>query len=98
MSLPLEMTAVVFDRPNEFTVRTIPTPRPTPGHALVRVAASMVCATDRKILAGTFTGTTFPHVPGHEFSGELVALGPAVGGPPIGTRVAADGPAASATS
>ena len=87
MSLPLEMTAVVFDRPNEFTVRTIPTPRPTPGHALVRVAASMVCATDRKILAGTFTGTTFPHVPGHEFSGEIVALGPGVGGPPIGTRV-----------
>lgn len=87
MSLPLEMTAVVFDRPNEFAVRTIPTPRPTPGHALVRVAASMVCATDRKILAGTFAGTAFPHVPGHEFSGEIVALGPGVEGPPIGTRV-----------
>jgi L-iditol 2-dehydrogenase len=87
MSLPLEMTAVVFDRPNEFAVRTVPTPRPTPGHALIRVAASMVCATDRKILAGKFAGTTFPHVPGHEFSGEIVALGPGVDGPPIGTRV-----------
>jgi L-iditol 2-dehydrogenase len=87
MSLPLEMTAVVFDRPHEFAVRQVPTPRPTPGHALVRVAASMVCATDRKILAGTFAGTTFPHVPGHEFSGEIVALGPGVDGPPIGTRV-----------
>ena len=87
MSLPLEMRAVVFDRPNEFAVRTIPTPRPTPGHVLVRVAGSMVCATDRKILAGKFAGTTFPHVPGHEFSGEVVALGPGVDGPPIGTRV-----------
>jgi len=87
VSLPLEMTAIVFDRPNEFAVRTIATPRPAPGHVLVRVAASMVCATDRKILAGTFAGTTFPHVPGHEFSGEIVALGRGVDGPPIGARV-----------
>lgn len=87
MSLPLEMMAVVFDRPNVFAVRRIPTPRPSPGHVLVRVAASMVCATDRKILAGTFAGTAFPHVPGHEFSGDVVALGPGVDGPPIGTRV-----------
>jgi threonine dehydrogenase-like Zn-dependent dehydrogenase len=47
----------------------------------------MVCATDRKILAGTFAGTNFPHVPGHEFSGEVVALGRGVVAPPIGTRV-----------
>ena len=87
MSIPLEMTAVVFDRPHEFAVRTIPTPRPAPGHVLVRVAASMICATDRKILAGRFAGTAFPHVPGHEFSGEIVALGPGDAGPPIGTRV-----------
>jgi L-iditol 2-dehydrogenase len=87
VSLPLEMTAVVFDRPNEFAVRTIPTPRPARGHVLVRVAASMVCATDRKILAGKFPGTAFPHVPGHEFSGEIVDLGAGVDGPPIGTRV-----------
>ena len=87
MSLPLQMTAVVFERPGAFAVLRIPTPRPTPGHALVRVAASMICATDRKILAGTFAGTTFPHVPGHEFSGEIVTLGPGLEAPPIGTRV-----------
>ncbi len=87
MSLPLEMTAVVFDRPNEFAIRTVPTPRPVAGHVLVRVAASMVCATDRKILAGAFPGTSFPHIPGHEFAGEIMALGPGVDGPPTGTRV-----------
>ena len=87
MSLPLEMRAVVFERPDAFAVKTVPTPRPTPGHVLVRVAASMVCATDRKILAGKFAGTAFPHVPGHEFSGEVVALGPGVEGPFIGTPV-----------
>jgi L-iditol 2-dehydrogenase len=87
VSLPSEMTAVVFDRPDEFAVRTMPTPRPAPGDVLVRVAASMICATDRKILAGTFAGTTFPHVPGHEFSGEIVAHGAGVDGAAVGTRV-----------
>jgi len=87
MSLPLEMRAVVFERPGSFAVRTVPMPRPKPGHALVRVHASMVCATDRKILAGKFAGTVFPHVPGHEFSGVIVELGPDARGPSPGTRV-----------
>ena len=87
MSLPLEMRAVVFERPDAFAVRTVPTPRPAPGRTLVRVRASMVCATDRKILAGKFSGTKFPHVPGHEFSGEVVAVGPDVRGLALGTRV-----------
>lgn len=87
MSPASEMTAVVFDRPNEFAVRSIPTPRPKRGDALLRVRAAMVCATDRKILAGKFSGTTFPHVPGHEFSGEVVELGPDTRGPAPGTRV-----------
>ena len=87
MSLPSRMRAVVFEEPNRFALAEIPTPEPAPGHALVRVAASMVCATDRKVLAGKFAGTRFPHVPGHEFAGTVVALGPVTSGPPPGTRV-----------
>ena len=75
MSLPPRMRAVVFERPGSFTVTDVPTPRPARGEALVRVRASMVCATDQKILAGKFPATKFPHVPGHEFSGEVVAAG-----------------------
>ncbi|MDP9265040.1 MAG: alcohol dehydrogenase catalytic domain-containing protein [Chloroflexota bacterium] len=87
MSLPLRMRAVVFEAPERFAVCDVPTPRPEPGHALVRVRASMVCATDRKILSGAFAGTRFPHVPGHEFAGEVAALGPRTQGPVPGTRV-----------
>ena len=87
MTLPERMRAVVFEAPGRFAVREVPTPVPAAGHALVRVAASMVCATDRKILDGKFAGTRFPHVPGHEFSGTIESLGPATGGPPPGTRV-----------
>jgi len=69
------MRAVVFERPGSFTLTDMPTPRPGRGETLVRVRASMVCATDQKILAGKFPATRFPHVPGHEFSGEVVAAG-----------------------
>lgn len=80
------MRAVVFERPGSFTVTDVATPRPARGEALVRVHASMVCATDQKILAGKFPATKFPHVPGHEFSGEVVATGDGASVAP-GTRV-----------
>jgi L-iditol 2-dehydrogenase len=80
------MRAVVFERPGTFGVRAVPTPAAARGEALVRVRSSMVCATDQKILAGKFPRTRFPHVPGHEFSGEVVATGADVTVAP-GTRV-----------
>src|SRR3989441_1480606 len=83
------MLAVLFRAPNDAVVERIPSPRKTlPRHALVRVEASMVCATDRKILEGKFPGTVFPHVPGHEFSGEVIEVGEGVSGLEPGTRVA----------
>ncbi len=86
MSLPQRMLAVVFERPGELRLTDVPTPRPGRGEALLRVRASMVCATDQKIFAGTFPATKFPHVPGHEFSGEVVTTGDGVVVAP-GTRV-----------
>ena len=86
-AVPATMRAVVFPRPDEFGIETIAVPVPGREQALLRVRASMVCATDRKVLAGTFAGTAFPHVPGHEFAGDVVALGLGVTGPPVGTRV-----------
>lgn len=87
MTLPERMRAVVFEEPGRFALRDTRVPEPVVGQALIRVEASMVCATDRKILAGTFAGTNFPHVPGHEFAGTIASLGPATAGPPPGTRV-----------
>jgi L-iditol 2-dehydrogenase len=86
VSLPPRMRAVVFERPGTFALGDVATPRPARGEALVRVRSSMVCATDQKILAGKFPATRFPHVPGHEFSGEVVATGDDVALAP-GTRV-----------
>ena len=87
VSLPGRMSAVIFEAPERFSIADVPVPNPAAGYALVRVEASMVCGTDRKILAGRFAGTRFPHIPGHEFSGTIVGLGPGTRGPSPGTRV-----------
>ncbi len=86
-SIPARMRAVVFTAPGEFRVEDVVTPRPARGEVLLKVGASMICATDRKILEGKFAGTSFPHVPGHEFSGEVIALGEKVRDVALGSRV-----------
>ena len=81
------MKAVVATGSNRFEVTDVATPTPARGQALLRVKATTVCGTDQKILAGLFPGTRFPHIPGHEFAGEVVALGEGVDEVQPGDRV-----------
>jgi L-iditol 2-dehydrogenase len=71
----------------------IPTPDPGPGEALIRVRAMGVCGSDVHFYVDGRIGddiAPLPYILGHEFSGEIAALGPRVDGPPVGTRVAVD--------
>src|SRR5437660_7005173 len=81
------MKAVVATGAGRFEVCEVPTPTPGRGQALLRVKSTTVCGTDQKILAGLFPGTTFPHIPGHEFAGEVVAPGEGVDEVRPGDRV-----------
>jgi L-iditol 2-dehydrogenase len=81
------MLAVVIPEPNRFELSQVPIPTPGPAQVLLRVMASTMCGTDRKILAGQFPGTRFPHIPGHEFAGEIAAVGPGVDTWSVGNRV-----------
>jgi L-iditol 2-dehydrogenase len=82
------MRAVIYPEPNRFEVRAdVAVPRPGPGQALVAVMSTTICGTDQKIFAGRFPGTRFPHVPGHEFAGRVVAVGPDVDEVGPGDRV-----------
>src|SRR5919202_1410845 len=81
------MQAVVYPQANEMEMRAVAEPAPGPGQALLRVRASTICATDFKVFAGQFPGTRFPHVPGHEWSGDVVAVGPDVDEVAPGDRV-----------
>ncbi len=71
----------------------VPKPEPGPGEVLIRVRAVGVCGSDVHYYLDGHIGTakaTFPFTLGHEFAGEIVALGPGVEGLAVGTRVAVD--------
>jgi len=60
---------------------------------LVRIHAVGVCGSDVHYYVNGHIGDTrapCPFVLGHEFAGEVAALGRGGEGPPVGTRVAVD--------
>jgi 2-desacetyl-2-hydroxyethyl bacteriochlorophyllide A dehydrogenase len=83
------MRAAVIKAPGEVEVSTVEDPTPGPRDVVVDVAACGICGTDLHILQGEFA-PTLPVVPGHEFAGEVVAVGTAVTELRAGERVAVD--------
>jgi alcohol dehydrogenase len=68
--------AVVFEEFGRLAaVREVADPQPPPGGAVVRVAATGLCRSDWHAWMGHDDGVSLPHVPGHEFAGEVVAVG-----------------------
>ncbi|MGA5703737.1 zinc-dependent alcohol dehydrogenase family protein [Peterkaempfera bronchialis] len=83
------MKAVVITEPGSVELTTVEDPTPGPREVVVAVAACGLCGTDLHILQGEFA-PTLPIVPGHEFAGEVVAVGSAVTEVAVGARVAVD--------
>jgi len=69
------MRAVVFTEPDKFELADVPDPASRADLVIVSVKATTICATDVKILHGTVPFVKFPHIPGHEFGGEIVEVG-----------------------
>ena len=84
------MRAAIIDKPGEVRVGTVEDPTPGAGQLVVRVGACGVCGTDLHIADGEFPPTPYPIVPGHEFAGEIAAVGPGVTDFREGMRVAVD--------
>ncbi len=68
-------------------VREVEDPKPGPGEVLVRVRACGICGSDLHFYHGAFPAATAVP-PGHEYAGEIAALGEGVTGIEIGERVA----------
>lgn len=71
------------------TVETLPDPTPGPRDVVVSVAGCGICGTDLHIADGEFA-PTLPVTPGHEFAGEVVAVGRDVTEASLGDQVAVD--------
>jgi 2-desacetyl-2-hydroxyethyl bacteriochlorophyllide A dehydrogenase len=83
------MKAAVIESVGKAVVTEVPDPAPGPRDVVVRVAACGLCGTDLHILQGEFA-PELPIVPGHEFAGEVVAVGGGVTELAAGDRVAVD--------
>ncbi|MCK4323645.1 MAG: alcohol dehydrogenase catalytic domain-containing protein [Armatimonadetes bacterium] len=88
------MKAAKLFGPRDTRVVETADPSPQAGEVLVRVRAVAICASDIEMYrSGCASGGVCPEGPiiqGHEFSGEVVAVGPQAQAPPIGSRVAVD--------
>jgi len=83
------MKAAVLTGPRQVEVRQLPDPSPGPGEAVVKVMACGICGTDLHAYRGELPlATGLP--PGHEFAGEVVAVGEGVEGVAPGQRVAVE--------
>jgi L-iditol 2-dehydrogenase len=87
------MQALVVLEPNRLEIRQVPVPVAGPNEVLARVRAVSICGTDAHLIRGDYPGfwpPAFPFIPGHEWAGEIAALGPGAErfGWAIGDRVA----------
>ena len=102
IELPKTMPAIVCHAPEDYRLEELPVPGVGPGEVLVRVESVGICASDLKCYQGAplFWGDDRregycqpPITPGHEFVGEVVALGEGAGekyGLAIGDRAVSE--------
>ncbi len=87
------MKALVLTSPGEFEVRDVDVPKPGPHEVLCRIRGVAICGSDPEIIRGGLAGIwppSYPFIPGHEWSGEVVEVGEGVLGFKSGDRVAGE--------
>lgn len=94
MSIPKTMRASQLVAYDKIEMREVPVPQPGPGEVLCRIKAIAICGSDPEIINGHHAKKgwppVFPFTLGHEWSGEVVALGPGVTEFKPGDRVAGE--------
>ncbi len=68
------MKAVQVSTPGQIDVAEVATPRPEVGEALLKVRYAGVCGSDLQTFTGNQPFASYPRVPGHEFSAEVVEI------------------------
>lgn len=89
-TIPTSSRAVIWRGINDVAVETRSTPEPGEKQVLVRVLVSGLCGTDLHIARGEFPAAKQRVVLGHEYAGEVVALGAGANGLSVGDLIAVD--------
>ncbi|MDR2390236.1 MAG: zinc-binding dehydrogenase [Planctomycetota bacterium] len=93
--IPHAMKACALTRYGHTDIVELPVPAPLPDEVLCKIHAVAICGSDPGIIGGRYEKMhwppSFPFVLGHEWAGEVVALGENVDAFGIGDRVAGEG-------
>jgi threonine dehydrogenase-like Zn-dependent dehydrogenase len=75
--VPVRGRAVLLSAPGIVEITDVAVRPPRPGEVLVRVAAAGICGSDVELFAGNRPPdiVRYPVIPGHEWSGRVVAVG-----------------------
>ncbi len=68
------MKAIVIGTPNKIEIKEIPMPEIKENEALLKVKCVGICGADVASYTGNQPFTTYPRIPGHEFSAEIVEI------------------------
>ncbi|MBR6164712.1 MAG: zinc-binding alcohol dehydrogenase family protein [Clostridia bacterium] len=68
------MKAVCIEKPYEIRIKEIPAPEPKENEALLQVLYCGICGADVASFTGNQPFTTYPRIPGHEFSARIVTV------------------------
>lgn len=68
------MKTVLIEKPFEITVTDTQMPVPKEGEALLKVLYCGICGADVASYTGNQPFTTYPRIPGHEFSAQIVSI------------------------
>ncbi|MBE6905808.1 MAG: zinc-binding alcohol dehydrogenase family protein [Ruminococcaceae bacterium] len=70
------MKAIFIEEPGKVILREIEKPVPKKGEALLKLLYGGICGSDLGSYRGTFAYFSYPRIPGHEFSAEIIEIGP----------------------
>ena len=68
------MKAIYINAPGQVEIRDIPMPVRKKGEALLKLLYGGICGSDLGSYRGTFAYFSYPRIPGHEFSAEIVEI------------------------
>lgn len=84
------MQAITYQAAGQVALLDRPPSEPGSGEVMIAVRASGICHTDIDVLHARYGPGKFPVVPGHEYAGEIIALGQDVSELAVGDRVVVD--------
>lgn len=69
------MKQIVTKEPGRVEIEEVPAPKCGPGEVLLKLLFGGICGSDMGVYHGAMAGASYPRIPGHEYSAQIVETG-----------------------